>query len=140
MKNLPLANRKPELQLFVKMLAGQTPTRILLVEAASGVGKTDLLAQFRRECHPHHYVVMVDLKAAERGIAYFFWRVREDLGHAHFVLFAQAMHQIIYGNVNIANNWTFGKSEIDIALAGDEKTRGFLITLCTRRFFKTCEQ
>ncbi|MBI4671118.1 MAG: ATP-binding protein [Chloroflexi bacterium] len=137
MRNLPLANRKPEVELFSKMLARHTAARILLVEAQSGVGKSDLLAQFKRECSGKAHVAMVDLKAAERGVAYFFWRAREELGHAHFQNLAAATHRILFGpNVTIEKNWILGKQEIEIALHGDDKTRAFLLDALHEAFFQ----
>ncbi len=136
MRIIPLANRRPEIELFSKMVARQVAPRILLIEAPSGVGKTDLLAQFTRECDTNALVAKVDLKAAERGVAYFFWRIREDLGHAHFGQFASAIHRIVYGpNVTIEKNWILGKQEIEIALTGDDKTRPFLLDALHEAFF-----
>jgi hypothetical protein len=137
MRIFPLANRKSEIELFSRMVARQAAARILLIEAPSGVGKTDLLAQFTRDGGANARVAKVDLKAAERGVAYFFWRVREDLGHAHFGQFATAIHRLVYGpNVTIEKNWILGKQEIEIALTGDDKTRPFLLDTLHEAFFQ----
>lgn len=137
MRILPLANRKSEIELFVKMLARDAGPRILLIEAQSGVGKTDLLAQFKRECTGKARVALVDLKSAERGIAYFFWRAREEIGHPHFGHLAAATHHLLFGpNVTIEKNWILGKQEIEIALTGDAKTRPFLLDALHEAFFQ----
>lgn len=134
---MTLANRKPELDLFAQMVARQTPKRILLIEAESGLGKTDLLARFGRDCPPNTLLVRVDLKAAQSGIAYVFWRVREDMAQIDFPRFSAEVKQLLRGeNVRVANNWVLGKQDIQVVLSGDDQTRAFRLTALQEAFFE----
>src|SRR5437660_519675 len=103
---MKLANRQPELTLFAQIVAGQVGQSILLIKAESGLGKTDLLARFARDCPQNTLLVRVDLKAAQSGIPYVFWRVREELERMEFPRFSAAVSHLLHGeNVNVAKNW-----------------------------------
>lgn len=137
MKKLPLANRKSERELFARIVEGQIAKRILLIEAASGMGKTDLLAQLARECPRDVLFASVDLKAAQTGVAYVFWRVREGIGHERFPRFAAEVEHLLRGaSVNVAENLVLGQQQIQVALGGDEQTRAFRLTALQDVFFQ----
>ncbi len=137
MKKPPLANRHPELTIFAQMVAGETSKGILLIEAESGLGKTDLLAQFALNCPHDVCFISIDLKAAQTGIPYVFWRVREELRQETFPRFTAAVEQLVrVTNVNIEKNWVLGQLDIQIAMSRDEQTRGFRLIALQEAFFE----
>jgi hypothetical protein len=75
-----LANRTREIDLFLAMTNGCNDRRILLIEAKSGYGKTDLIGRFADQCPSRILPVKLDLKTAGGlGIAYVFYRIRKVL-------------------------------------------------------------
>ena len=77
-----LANRTREVEFFKKMLwGGKNAPRILLIQAASGMGKTSLLTEFASLVDAEVAVLIkIDLKSAQTGIAYIFSRLQRRLG------------------------------------------------------------
>jgi len=76
------ANRTRELALAREIMQRQNGHRILLIEAASGYGKTHLLAQIRRDCEallPKPMLISLDLKASEGGVESVFATIYSQL-------------------------------------------------------------
>ncbi len=67
-----IANRTEELRLSNQMVQGSFAKRVLLIEAKSGLGKTQLLARFKHTLPQNILSVQVDLKSAQLGIPYVF--------------------------------------------------------------------
>jgi hypothetical protein len=115
MPHQPPANREDELNLFDRMIAGQTPERILLLEAASGLGKTTLLNEFVRRCPVHIPCVPIDLKGSNISLYDIFYRLCDALGWKHFSLFSayvEHTEQVIIGK-NVILGWS---NKIEVAL------------------------
>jgi hypothetical protein len=93
MSRLPPANRDDELALFDRMVAGQTRRRILLLEAAGGIGKSTLLAEFVRHCPDDVPCVPVDLKGSP-GLHQVLARLGDALGWDRFPAFAAAVERL----------------------------------------------
>ncbi|MBC6434192.1 hypothetical protein FM036_27660 [Nostoc sp. HG1] len=72
-----IANRTEELRLFNQMVEGSIAKRVLLIEAKSGLGKTQLLKRFMHSLPRNILSVPMDLKTAQRGIPYIFSCVRK---------------------------------------------------------------
>lgn len=135
MKHKLIADRKPELEFFRKMLAGKTDARIMLIQAASGWGKTDLLTRFAHECPDDACIVRLDLKGAEKGIAEVLRVFREKLGADALMRFNAALVRL-QSSVNITNNTALaGTIDIDVALNVDEQTRKTNLALLETAFF-----
>lgn len=132
----PIANRTRELVLFQKMVTGQHPAKILLIEAASGMGKSWLLRKFREHCAAPTRTVSLDLKGAELGIPYIFNWVCEELGYTQFPKFQTELRQMVSGAINFANNQMEGEQTIQIALNVDETTRKYRLSALQRAFFE----
>ncbi|MEI6331595.1 MAG: hypothetical protein WCP16_20320 [Pseudanabaena sp. ELA645] len=68
---MKLANRTREVEFFTKMLRGDLSQRILLIQGASGMGKTTLLAKFASVCSVHAdatLLAQVELKSAKPNL------------------------------------------------------------------------
>lgn len=149
-----LANRKHELALANRMLRRECEQRILLIEAASGFGKTHLLTQIRRDCatiSPQPLLVSFDLKADERGLDYLYeivYRQLEtqaknvDLKAIFAAYHEQTQQQHAYRvSVNVNNNTVLGKQDVLVQLP--EATQAQLASLATareREFFAAVTQ
>jgi hypothetical protein len=114
-----IANRDDERRLFVRMIGRQVRERILLIEAQSETGKTELMERFA-EISRTDNTVHVNLKLAKTGVAYVFWRIRESLGEDCFPKYKMAM-QGIYSplNVNISDNELSDDARIQFAIWND---------------------
>jgi len=135
MKHRPIADRKPETEFFRDMLVGRTDARILLVQAASGWGKSDLLECFAHECAGGVCLVSLDLKGAEKGIAEVFSVFRQELGADGLPRFNVALTRLA-PSVNIASNTALaGKMDISVALNVDDQTRKFNLEQLEDAFF-----
>lgn len=136
MKRRPIADRKPELEFFRDMLTGKTDAHILLVQAASGWGKSDLLECFAHECVDGVCLVSLNLKGAEKGIAEVFSVFRQELGADALPRFNAALARLSSG-VTVANNTALaGKMDISVALNVDEQTRKFNLEQLEDAFFE----
>jgi hypothetical protein len=93
MHRYPLANREEELDLFDRMVAGETRRRILLLQAAGGLGKTTLLAEFVRRCPDGVACVPVDLKGGP-GLHEVLARLCDVLGWEQFPRFAASARRL----------------------------------------------
>ena len=120
MRRQAIADRKSELAFFRAMLAGTTPERIFLIQAASGKGKTDLLHRFALECADEVCLIRLDLKGAEKGIAQVLGVFRDKLGVAAFPRFHEELARLD-PSVNVAHNTALaGKMDIAVVLNVDE--------------------
>lgn len=134
----PIADRKSEIEFFRRMLAGKVSAKILLIEAASGWGKTDLLNNFVFECGEDTCLVRIDLKGVEKGIADVFRIFRHTLGVSTFPHFESAVaSEVNTPTVNIADNKSFfGQTLIEVALNVDEQSRKIRLMLLEEAFFR----
>jgi hypothetical protein len=109
-----LANRHEEVELFQQIATGQHPKRILLIQAASGLGKTNLLGKFVASCPAGVSCVSIDLKSAkELGIPYILLFIRKRLGREHFPRFdAQVKEFQRQSNVQVTDNRPLAKVKI----------------------------
>lgn len=135
-----LANRTLELQLFDKMLRQNIQERILLIEAPSGYGKTNLLGRFELLCPNQIQFVSVNLKSAQTGIAYVFSKIQRVLGKRHFPNFERAIANFLNSGVAIQNNRLTGEgSKIEVVLNVPPEERQFRLTRLEQVFFEDLE-
>lgn len=133
----PYVDRDDELGLFESMVGGYTRERILLIRAESGLGKSVLLRAFEERCPPEVLFVIVDFKGGGVTLAELLTRSCGALGWEHFPNLSARVNEFVRGGVNIQDNTTFGRTNIDIqlALAGpDEDTREWRRALLTEAF------
>jgi hypothetical protein len=133
-----IANRTQELRLFQRMVSGEVSQRILLIEAPSGLGKTNLLLKFEHHCPSTVATAWVDLKAAQTGIAYLFSRIRKKLGAEKFPRFSAAVQQFLSGGVQVSDNVLSGQeNQIQVVLnIEDENLRNFRLSGLQEAFFQ----
>ncbi|MBW4645475.1 MAG: hypothetical protein KME23_21220 [Goleter apudmare HA4340-LM2] len=132
-----LANRTKEIEFFQNMVSWNIPTQILLLEASSGFGKTDLLLKFSESCTPDVIAVNVNLKSAHLGIPYVFWRIKQTLGDKYFPKFeAELQNFLCPANINIANNQVHGQMQIQIALGNNQETQKHHLMALQEQFFQ----
>jgi hypothetical protein len=131
------ANRTLELQLFERMLRSDTQERILLIEAPSGYGKTGLMGRFEHNCPQTIQTVLVDLKAAQLGISYVFYKIERVLGKRHFPNFEKAIANFLNSGVAIQNNRLTGEgSQIQVILNVPPEERQYRLSQLQQVFFE----
>jgi hypothetical protein len=138
-----LANRHEEVELFQQIATGKHPKRILLIEAASGLGKTNLLGKFVASCPAEVSCVSVDLKSAkELGIPYILSLIRRRLGRQHFPRFdAQVKEFQRQSNVQVTDNVMEGQDlQIQVLLNVDPETRKYRLLSLRNAFFEDISQ
>ncbi len=136
MLHYPPANRETEFELFKQIISGQTKERILLLEAAGGLGKTTLLSEFMRRCPGEVCQAPVDLKGNNTGLHQIFYRLCDalDPDWKYFPAFTARVEGL--GQVTIADNKIIGRADIAIALQSpDEGNRAARRADLTRAFF-----
>ena len=132
-----LVNCTKEIQQFFSMLSGQVAERIMLIEAPSGCGKTSLLLRFETECPDNVKLVWVDLKAAQTGFSYIFFRIRKKLGVDCFPNFNRSLQHFMTGGAEVSGNEIYGEeNQIQVILnIQDESLRNIrLVALCESFF------
>lgn len=132
-----LANRHQQLDLFREMAAGQSRKQILLIEAESGFGKTELLKQFPVVCPDHVCCVPIDLKAAkEEGVSYLLSRVRRRVGACHFPTLDRVILQFLKGTSFEGQDiYMVGeKQQFQVILTGDPDSRRFRLARLREAF------
>lgn len=132
----PPANRDDELDLFDRMVAGQTHERILLLEADRGLGKTTLLTEFVRRCPPHIPCARIDLKGGNISLDDIFFRLCDALDWPNFPTFVSRVEKRIE-SVSIQKNVILGwQNRIEVALrATDYRSRVIHHAKMTHAFF-----
>lgn len=130
-------DRQDEIALYLRMLAGQERARILLVEAASGMGKSWLLSEFERQTPSDVLCVPVELK--KTPLPDVFHLLSQGIGMDNLLRFGKAVRQIVQHEpvqVNVSRNWMFGPAQIEVALqAADEETRRYRRNALTQAMF-----
>lgn len=143
-----LANRTDELAFFQKMVQGQIEHRILLIQAASGYGKTGLMGRFADQCPTGTIAVRLDLKSAGGlGIAYVFYRICKILKDHRFPNYEKAIAKFLppdrtVAEIEITGNELSGdQSMIQVVLQGaSEAERQFRLQQVQSAFFKDLGQ
>ena len=132
------ADREFELDLFEKMVSGQSAERILLLEAEGGMGKSTLLSEFMRRLTRQPTPVdaaPVDLKGSSVGLHQIFNRLCDVIGWDHFTPFESEVKGLGQ-QVNMSGNKIIGRAEIEVALhSPDEGDRAARRAALTRAFF-----
>ena len=143
-----LANRTDELAFFQKMVQGQIAHRILLIQAASGYGKTGLMGRFADQCPTGTIAVRLDLKSAGGlGIAYVFYRICKALKAHRFSHYERSIATFLHPDRTVAeieisgNELSGDQSNIQVVLQGQSETeRQFRLQQVQSAFFKDLRQ
>lgn len=127
-------DREDELNLLERLTAGETTRRILLIQAASGLGKSELLREFMSRAQRQPSPVRVDFRNESLSLADILFHVCDTLGWERFQRLDAAAQKIITPvDVNITRNITLGRSEIALALGSpDKQTREMNRAVLTR--------
>ncbi|MEH2180459.1 hypothetical protein [Nostoc sp.] len=133
-----IANRTEELRLFNQMVQGSFAKRVLLIEAKSGLGKTQLLALFMHSLPRNILSVPVDLKTAQRGIPYIFSCVRKRLKNKHFPYLNAAVGRYLKSGIEVSDTTMTGNdNQLSVVLSNvDESTRNFRLIELREAFFQ----
>lgn len=121
----PRVDRTEELELLNRLARGEENSRIVLIRAESGMGKSELLreikSQFKSEV-PH---VFVDFKGGGLNLADILFNVCDTLGWKKFPALTSSIRNIVQPvNINIKDNILIGQNDIAVALnASDQPTR-----------------
>lgn len=143
-----LANRTDELAFFQKMVQGQIEHRILLIQAASGYGKTGLMGRFADQCPTGTIAVRLDLKSAGGlGIAYVFYRICKALKAHRFSHYERSIATLLHSDRTVAeieisgNELSGDQSAIQVVLQGQsEDAQQFRLQQVQSAFFKDLQQ
>ncbi len=131
-----LANRTKELEIFLKMVQGDHDCRIMLIEGASGMGKTSLLNKFKQECPTETKYVPFDCKGVD-SIAAFLSQVVVDLGREKFPSFVDKVRVFVHGGVDFSENDIAAEKTISIAINSniDPATQEYRLEQLQQAFF-----
>jgi hypothetical protein len=121
----PRIDREDELALITRLASGETPARIALIEAPGGMGKSELLREFKARCSHHFPIVVVDFKGGGLTLADVLFHICDTLNWSRFSTLTRTVQRIVQpATINVTRNLLLGQNEISIALAGpDEQTR-----------------
>ncbi|MFD3166865.1 hypothetical protein [Herpetosiphon sp. NSE202] len=96
-------NREKQTAGFIKMLQGQTPKRIMMIEASGGLGKSWTVEFMRAECQ-RQGIPNAEIDFADSIVFDFLAllrRARDGFGVAAFNLFTQAINEVTQPTVRI---------------------------------------
>ena len=122
----PRVDREDELNLLQRLVDGQTPIRIALIQAESGMGKSELVREFVSRLLPRQLTyVVIDFKGGGLSLADVFFHLGDTLGWKQFPTLTTSIQRLAQPTtVNITGNVQIGQNEISVALyAPDEQTR-----------------
>lgn len=131
-----LANRTKELDIFLKMVAGDHDCRIMLIEGVSGMGKTSLLSRFKDKCPSEVKLVPFDCKGVS-SIAAFLSELVVDLGRDKFPHFLEKVKFFVQGGVDFSENDIAAEKTISIAINSsvDLATQEYRLEQLQQAFF-----
>lgn len=137
-KQRNLANRTKEREIFLKMAVGKHDCRIMLIEGASGMGKTSLLKRFKQKCPSEIKYIPFDCKGVV-SIATFLSQIVVDLGQEKFPNFVNQVKVFVQGGVDFSENDIAAENTISIAINSnniDPATQNFRRERLEQAFFK----
>lgn len=128
-------DRDDELTLMRNVATSGDPSRILLLQAKSGMGKTWLLEEFIRR-NSSLLIATVDFKPGDLSLADVFNLIIDCVGAQRFSHFDAAVRGVTGApDVKVDRNLVFARSSITVALAApDEEARSQRRSLLTRAF------
>lgn len=129
-------DRGDELALLDRLVDGQTTKRILLISAASGMGKSELIREFIARRAHNATLAVVDFKNGGLSLADLFSQICDTLGWSRFPTLNTTVNQIVSPlTANVSSNILIGHNQISIALnASDEPTRDSRRDALTKAF------
>lgn len=132
-----LANRTKELEIFLKMAAGEHDCCIMLIEGMSGMGKTSLLGRFRQECPSEIKYVPFDCKGVN-SVAAFLSEIVTDLGREQFPSFTDKIRFFVQGGVDFSENDIAAEKTISIAINSnfDDEAQKYRLEQLQDAFFR----
>lgn len=121
----PRVDRTDELKLLNRLAHGEENSRIVLIRAESGMGKSELLREIKSQFEKEVLHVFVDFKGGGLSLADILFNVCDTLGWEEFPALTSAIRNIVQPvNINITHNILIGQNDIAVALnAADQHTR-----------------
>ncbi len=133
-------DRKTELALLERVANCETRERIVLIHAESGMGKSELLREFKDQSLNQRPLVFIGFENEGLSLADVLVIICDRLGRTHFPTLAERIQQLAQPtvvNVNVTRNLMFGANDISIAMAigaADEPTRSARRAALTEAF------
>lgn len=121
----PRVDRTDELILLNRLARGEESLRIVLIRAESGMGKSELLREIKRQFEKEVLHVFVDFKGGGLNLADILFNICDTVGWKEFPAFTSAISNIVQPlSINIKDNILIGQNDIAVALnAPDQHTR-----------------
>lgn len=121
----PRVDRTNEIRLLHRLARGEESSRIVLIRAESGMGKSELLREVKSQFGKEVLHVFVDFKGGGLNLADILYNVCDTVGWGEFPALTSAIRNIVQPvNINIKDNILIGQNDIAVALnAPDQHTR-----------------
>lgn len=121
----PRVDREEELKLLKRLAQGEEKSRIVLIHAESGMGKSALLREIKSQFEKEVLHVFVDFKGGGLNLADILFNICDSLEWEKFPALTSAIRTIVQPvHVNIKDNILIGQNDIAVALnAPDQHTR-----------------
>lgn len=121
----PRVNREDELKLLHRIARSEGDSRIVLIHAESGMGKSELLREIKSQFKKDVLHVFVDFKGGGLNLADILFNICDTLGWKKFPALTSTIGNIVRPlTVNIKDNILIGQNDIAVALnAPDQHTR-----------------
>lgn len=121
----PRVDRIDEIILLNRLARGGEVSRIALIRAESGMGKSELLREIKSQFEKELMYVFVDFKGGGLNLADIIFHVCDTLAWENFPSLTIAIKNIVQPvSINIKDNIMIGQNEIALALGGpDQQTR-----------------
>ena len=103
----PRVDRIDELKVFNRLARGEENSRIVLIRAESGMGKSELLREIKSQFEKEVVHVFVDFKGGGLNLADILFNICDALGWKKFPALTSAIRNIVQPvNVNIKGNYS----------------------------------
>lgn len=121
----PRVDREDELKLLHRIARSEGDSRIVLIHAESGMGKSELLREIKSQFKKDVLHVFVDFKGGGLNLADILFNICDTLGWKKFPALTSTIGNIVRPlTVNIKDNILIGQNDIAVALnAPDQHTR-----------------
>lgn len=126
-----IADRERELGLFSRIVGRELIPRIMLVEAESGLGKSDLMRMFRHQCKSE--CVLIDLSSASYGVPYVLKSIRRELSLKPMPQLERALHRLQRSGIQISDVTMEGEEQQMNVFQAQESEEGRYLRLLEAR-------
>ena len=116
-------DRKEELNQVKQIVVGGSNARVLLIQAGSGWGKSELLREYRRSLPSSQPVAIIEFKHAGKDLQHILFHICEIIGWEKFPNFSKESEKYsTVPNINVAHLMMLGSNELKAEIKGIDKT------------------